>query len=122
VWEEGGRYPNVIVELISESTADIDCGQKKDLYAKVFRTPDYFCYDPSTHQVEGWRLTGGCYKALRPNEHGRLWCEEFGLWLGPWKGMLGAGNDFWPRFLDPTSLLIRTGKESEHERAEAQTR
>ena len=31
VWEEGGRYPDVIVELMSPSTANQDQGKKKDL-------------------------------------------------------------------------------------------
>ena len=32
LWEEGGRYPNVIVELLSPSTMAQDLGPKKDLY------------------------------------------------------------------------------------------
>ena len=32
VWEENGRYPDVIVELMSPSTAQVDIGVKKDIY------------------------------------------------------------------------------------------
>ncbi|MDB9521063.1 Uma2 family endonuclease, partial [Dolichospermum circinale CS-1225] len=46
VWEENGRYPDVIVELMSRSTAVIDKGIKKDLYEQTFHTSDYFVYDP----------------------------------------------------------------------------
>ena len=46
VWEEGGRYPDVIVELLSPSTAAVDRAVKKQLYERVFRTSDYFIFDP----------------------------------------------------------------------------
>jgi len=31
VWEENGRYPDVIVELMSPTTAEIDTSAKKEL-------------------------------------------------------------------------------------------
>lgn len=42
VWEEGGNYPNVIIELLSDSTASVDKGLKKEIYQNTFRTPEYF--------------------------------------------------------------------------------
>jgi Uma2 family endonuclease len=54
VWEEGGRYPDVIVELLSPSTAREDLTTKKDLYEQVFRTPEYYCYDPDGQELQGW--------------------------------------------------------------------
>ena len=57
VWEEAGRYPDVIVELLSPSTAAVDRGVKKDLYEKVFKTSDYFTFDPfDPSSLAGWRL------------------------------------------------------------------
>ena len=41
-WEEGGRLPDVIIELLSPSTAKIDRNDKRDLYARTFKTPEYF--------------------------------------------------------------------------------
>ena len=38
VWEEGGKYPDVIIELSSPSTAAVDHGVKKRTYEKIFRT------------------------------------------------------------------------------------
>ncbi len=40
VWEEDGRYPDVIIELMSPSTAEVDTGIKKEIYEQIFRTPD----------------------------------------------------------------------------------
>ena len=36
VWEENGRYPDMIVELLSDTTEAQDLGGKKTLYEKVF--------------------------------------------------------------------------------------
>ena len=38
VWEENGRYPNFIFELMSVSTRQNDLTTKKDLYAHTFHT------------------------------------------------------------------------------------
>jgi Uma2 family endonuclease len=72
VWDEAGRYPDVIVELMSESTATIDTTTKKDLYERTFRTPDYFVYDPfDPNSLQGWHLDLSLgYQPLEPNEQG----------------------------------------------------
>src|SRR5260370_1095962 len=46
VWKEDGRYPDVIVELLSPKTAKLDRTTKKALYEQTFHTHEYFCYDP----------------------------------------------------------------------------
>jgi Uma2 family endonuclease len=40
VWQEQGRYPDVIVELLSPTTISQDLGPKKDLYERVFKTSE----------------------------------------------------------------------------------
>jgi Uma2 family endonuclease len=122
VWEEDGRYPNVIVELLSPSTAEVDRTTKKRLYEQTFRTPDYFCYDPGAQTLEGWRLREGRYELLAPNEAGRLWCQELGLWLGPWEGRYLGQQAIWLRFFTPDGELIATMGEAEAQRAEAEAR
>src|SRR5262249_22873764 len=54
VWDEGGRYPDLIIELLSESTAQEDRTTKKAIYEKTFRTPEYYCFDPDRKRLEGW--------------------------------------------------------------------
>lgn len=61
VWEEDGRYPDVIVELMSSSTATEDLTSKKSIYERTFRTPDYFCYDHEKETLQGWRLDPKTY-------------------------------------------------------------
>jgi len=36
VWDEGGKYPDVIIELTSPTTASEDYGVKKMTYERVF--------------------------------------------------------------------------------------
>lgn len=82
VWEEDGRYPDLIIELLSTSTANVDRTLKKDLYQNRFRTPEYFWFSPETLEFQGFRLIGHEYEAITPNEHGWRWSEELELYLG----------------------------------------
>ena len=122
VWEENGRFPDVIVELASTSTIRNDLGKKKDLYERIFRTPEYFCYDPETHHLRGWRLRGRRYEEIVPNEQGWMKSEELGLWLGRWEGEFLLLNTIWLRFYDDTGGLVPTIAETEARRAEAEAR
>ncbi|GAB4156360.1 MAG: hypothetical protein Fur0046_36300 [Cyanobacteria bacterium J069] len=82
VWEEGGKYPNVIIELLSDSTAAVDRGLKKQLYQDTFRTPDYFWFDPHTLEFCGFHLLDGRYQPLEPDSRGWLWSQQLQLFLG----------------------------------------
>ncbi|HEY9750025.1 MAG TPA: Uma2 family endonuclease [Allocoleopsis sp.] len=82
VWEENGKYPNVIVEILSGSTAATDRGFKKQLYQDTFRTPDYFWFDPETLEFSGFVLASGQYQPIEPNAQGWLWSEQLQLYLG----------------------------------------
>lgn len=82
VWEEGGRYPDVIVELLSSSTEEIDKTIKFDIYAERFRTPEYFWYSPQTDEFQGFRLRFSEYEEIPPNDQGLRWSQELQLYLG----------------------------------------
>ncbi len=56
VWEEGGRLPDVIVELLSPSTEDEDRNTKYAIYEQTLRTSEYFLYGPLTRVLDGFRL------------------------------------------------------------------
>lgn len=88
VWEEDGKYPHVIVEILSESTANTGKEAKKKLYQNTFRTPDYFWFDPYTLEFAGFHLVDGEYEPLEPNEQGHLWSKQLGLYLGIHEGLL----------------------------------
>lgn len=82
VWQEDGKYPNVIIELLSDSTAATDRGLKKEIYQNTFRTPEYFWFDPNNLEFAGFVLLAGNYQALEPNTQGWLWSQQLELYLG----------------------------------------
>lgn len=104
VWEEDGKYPNLIVELLSPSTANSDRGPKKKLYQNTFRTPDYFWLDPDTLEFRGFHLVDGIYQTLEPNEQGWLWSQQLELFLGVYDRQL--------RFFSAAGKLIPTPEEA----------
>ncbi|MBD1937037.1 Uma2 family endonuclease [Microcoleus sp. FACHB-68] len=120
VWNEEGRYPNVIVELMSESTAEIDTGIKKDIYEQTFRTPDYFVFNPfDPNSLQGWHLDiSQGYQPLVPNERGWLWCETLGFWLGTWEGIVERQPAIWLRFFDEAGNLVLLPEEAAAQQAE----
>jgi hypothetical protein len=110
VWEEDGKYPNFILEILSPSTANTDREYKKELYQNTFRTPDYFWFDPYTLEFAGFHLVDNKYQPLEPNEKGHLWSEQLGLYLGIHQGLL--------RYFTPAGELVSTPEET----AEAETK
>jgi Uma2 family endonuclease len=129
VWEEDGKYPNVIIELLSDSTARTDRELKKQIYQESFRTPDYFWFDPDSLEFKGFHLVDGVYQDLPPNQQGWLWSQQLQLFLGVHDNQL--------RFFSAEEALIPTPEEAateakttaeaerqradaEHQRAEAE--
>jgi Uma2 family endonuclease len=103
VWDEDGRYPNIIVEILSDSTETIDRGLKKQIYQDVFRAPDYFWFDPETHELAGFHLIDGRYAPLAPDASGRLWSAQLGLFLTVHEGTL--------RFFTAEGALLPAARE-----------
>ena len=103
VWEENGKYPNLILEILSESTANTDRELKKKIYQDTFRTPDYFWFDPYTLEFAGFHLVDGQYQPLEPNNQGHLWSQQLGLYLGIYDGLL--------RFFTSSDELVPTPEE-----------
>ena len=111
VWGEQGKYPNVIVEILSDSTVNIDRTKKKILYQNTFRTPNYFWFDPNTLELQGFRLIEGQYQAISANEQGYLWSEQLGLYLGIFDRKL--------RYFSVDGQLVPTPQEAELQQRQA---
>jgi hypothetical protein len=117
VWEEDGKYPNLILEILSPTTANTDREYKKELYQNTFRTPDYFWFDPYTLEFAGFHLVDGEYQPLEENQQGHLWSSQLGLYLGIYQGLL--------RYFTPTGELVPTPEETaeqETKRAEKEAK
>ncbi|MCF2148263.1 Uma2 family endonuclease [Desmonostoc muscorum LEGE 12446] len=103
LWAEQGKYPNVIIELLSNSTAKVDKGLKFELYQETFRTPEYFWFHPNTLEFKGFRLVGGKYQPLEANADGWLWSQQLELFLGVYESKL--------RFFNADKQLVATPEE-----------
>lgn len=119
VWEEG-KYPDLIIEFLSHTTAQVDRAIKKTLYEQTFQTPEYYIYDPDKQQLEGWQLGSDEYEAMTPNERGWLWSNVLQLWLGKWVGEYLEQKGTWLRCYDINGQLVRIGVEEERQRAETE--
>lgn len=124
-WDENGRLPDLIVELLSPPTARVDRTVKKDLYAQVFRTKEYYLAAPEPPGLEGFELADRVYRPRRLDRQGRLWSPQlgasFGFWRGPWTGQEAD----WLRLFRADGSLVPTPEEErdeEHRRAEAERR
>jgi Uma2 family endonuclease len=113
VWQEGGKYPNVIIEILSDSTAAVDRGEKKQIYQDIFRTPDYFWFDPDSLEFEGFHLVDGQYQAIASTEQEWKWSSQLGLYLGIYNQNL--------RYFTPEGELVLTPEEfAQQQQAQAE--
>ncbi|NJM45236.1 MAG: Uma2 family endonuclease [Alkalinema sp. RU_4_3] len=82
VWEEDGKYPDLIIELLSDSTAEVDRSLKKELYQNSFHTYEYFWFSPETMEFQGFRLVNRRYQPIPTDAKGHRWSEVLNLYLG----------------------------------------
>jgi Uma2 family endonuclease len=104
VWEEDGRYPNLIIELLSDSTAKADRTLKKVLYQDRFRTCEYFWFSPQSLEFAGFRLGSSGYEPIEPTPQGWRWSQELDLYLGIQDRQL--------RYFSPDGQLVPTPAEA----------
>jgi len=89
--------------LLSPSTASTDKGLKKQIYQDIFRTPEYFWFNPQNLEFAGFILFGGTYQPIEPNPQGLLWSQQLNLYLGVHDGKL--------RYFLPEGQLMLTPEE-----------
>jgi Uma2 family endonuclease len=116
VWEEDGRYPDVIFEFLSPSTRRTDQTTKKTLYEQIFKTREYYWYDPfEPYEFQGWHLDlGRGYQPMRPDTRGWVWSPALQLWIGRGEGTYFRDHTTWLRFYDAEGQMLLNS----HERAE----
>jgi Uma2 family endonuclease len=124
VWEEDGRTPNLVIELLSDSTERNDRREKMRTYEEVLKVANYMIFDPWDFRFEAWRLIEGRYEPKLPDASGRILWPETNLTLGRWHGSYHDGPPHtWLRVFDAEGRLVLTGDElaeAEAQRAEAE--
>ncbi len=128
VWDEG-KAPDVVIELLSESTALADKNEKKLIYQNQLRVPEYFWFDPfNPLDWAGFSLQNGVYQPLTVNEQDRLVSQSLGLALVRWQGSYKSLSATWLRWatldgeLLPNSEEIAAQERQRAEQAESQIR
>jgi Uma2 family endonuclease len=121
VWQEG-KGPDVVIELLSDSTKERDKTEKKLVYQQQLRVPEYFWYDPfNSEDLAGFSLQRGIYEPLMPNEQGWLVSEQLGLALIRWQGQFKGVEAMWLRWANLDGSVLPTDQElvlEERQRAE----
>jgi Uma2 family endonuclease len=113
-WEEG-KTPDVVIELISPSTATTDKGEKKHIYATQLHVPEYFWFDPlNPEDWAGFRLQGNEYRPIE-RENERFSSQALGLSLTRWRGVFKGIETVWLRWADENGELLPTAEEQAHQ-------
>jgi Uma2 family endonuclease len=117
VWQEQ-RSPDVVIELLSDSTALYDKGKKKTIYRTKLNVPEYFWFDPfNPADWAGFRLKDGIYRKLKPQQ-GCLISRSLGLTLIRWHGVYQNINTRWLRWATLEGELLLLPEEAEKQRAD----
>ncbi len=116
-WAEDGKLPDVVIELLSDSTRDKDRGEKKLVYERRWKVGAYVMYDPFSHELEGHRRVDGRFVPIEPDARGDLAIPELGLSLGTRDGVMGNHRGPILRWLDERGI-VPTDAEAALARAE----
>ncbi len=120
-WEEG-KAPDVIIELLSISTASVDKNEKKLIYQNKMRVPEYFWFDPfNPNDWAGFSLQKRVYQPIAQNFQGQLVSETLGLALVRWQGIYKGINTTWLRWATLEGELLPNSEEiAEQEKIRAE--
>ena len=113
VWEENGRMPDVVIELVSPTTEAADRGEKMRIYEKILRVSNYYLFDPISCALEGYQLDPNTrsYVRIPPGPGGDLPCPVLGLSLGVRRGVYQGVETDWLRWIDSADRVVPTDEE-----------
>jgi Uma2 family endonuclease len=103
VWQEKMRYPDLIIELLSDSTRKNDHTKKKELYEQVFKTSEYYLYDPFSQEFIGYTLEDEHYELVLPDSDNKIYSPKAHLYL--------VIHDDWLRWMTEDGMILPTGEE-----------
>jgi Uma2 family endonuclease len=116
MWEEDGRLPDVVIELLSDTTRHIDRGEKMRIYAQIWKTSVCVLYDPISRELEGYTLDSSRrkYVPLARDARGDIPVDVLGLALGERPGDINVEPGPFLRWIDPEGKPLPTGAERAH--------
>jgi Uma2 family endonuclease len=126
-----GDLPVIVMEFLS----DTDGGEyssrptppigKWFFYEQILKIPTYVIFDIDGGLLEVYRRGGERYFLEQPDENGRHWIAEMGLFLGTWRGQREDRSGYWLRWwtadgqLLPWSMERATQAQAKAEQSEA---
>lgn len=113
VWKENYRSPDVVIELVSESTEHVDRVDKMRIYSKMLPVSNYYIFDPLSLQLDGFTLDRQRreFVPIKPDANGDLPCPVLGLHLGVRTTSVFGEVDEFLRWIDPQGNLLPTDEE-----------
>ncbi len=91
------------------------------VYERIIGIPYYGIYEINSSKLEVYKLDGGRYQQLRPNERGHYPIPPIGVELGLWQGSYQNQTQVWLRWWDEQGNLLLIGDErAELEQARAE--
>ncbi len=91
------------------------------VYERIIHVAYYGVYEIKTGNLEVYKLIGGSYSKMQPNEQGRYLIEPLEVELGLWSGTYQNQTQLWLRWWDTSGNMLLIGSERaeiERERAE----
>ncbi len=118
VWEEE-KAPDVVIELLSESTATVDKNEKKLIYQNQMRVPEYFWYDPfNPDDWAGFSMQNSIYQQIPVNSQNQLVSQSLRLALQRWQGSYKGIEATWLRWETLEGELLPTAEEIAHQESQ----
>lgn len=97
----------MIIEILSDSTAETDRGLKKEIDQDIFCTPNYLWFEPTSLEFKGFQLIAGQYEEIAPSEQGWLWSQQLGLYLGIQNQQLRFFTSEGKLILSPEEIVLK---------------
>ncbi len=113
VWQENYRTPDVVIELVSESSEHVDRVDKMRIYSKMLHVSNYYIFDPLSLRFDGFVLDRQRreFVPIIPDANGDMDCPALGLRLGVRHGSVQGFEDDWLRWIDSQGRLLPTDDE-----------
>jgi Uma2 family endonuclease len=118
VWQEGGRYPDLVVEMMSPSTREVDLGKKLATYTNVWRVREYLALDLESGELHAFLRRGLDYERHLLRLGDLIESDVLGAFVGVSDAPYHRHRGPWLRLFSADGELVPTAAE----RAEAESR
>ncbi|MEB3277974.1 MAG: Uma2 family endonuclease [Lyngbya sp.] len=120
-----GEVPAIVMEFLSDTEGGEYSIKSKYppgkwyYYEQILQVPIYVIFEPNAGWLEVYQLDPSRgYQLQQPDENGRYWIENIGLFLGVWRGTKTNRTGYWLRWWDEAGKLLLWGTELKEKMAQ----